>query len=274
MSLSCPAIPFSTRRMLMISCASLSSLIVPAMAWASAPIDYYLGTAFDSSGHALYTESHWISATDGDAKHLILFKCPDGKAFARKHVEDAGHPQTPLFELDDNRYGYREGVRETRDGKREVFVRRSADKAEQTALVEDVPKLVIDAGFDRFIVNHWDDLVAGNKQSVEFLLPSRLKTYSFILSPLGADKIEGKSVQRFRLELDSWLGFALPSLDMAYTTEAKAIREYSGVSNIRDNNGKNLKVRIDFPPAEKLSGVDPQTLVDAEAANLDGQCTL
>lgn len=258
----------------LLACAVFAILIDSMTAFASVPIEHYIGTAFDTQGRELYTESHWISGEADETERLILFHCPDGKAFARKHVEDAGDALTPLFELDDNRYGYREGVRLASNGRREVFVRRNAEQSEQTALLESVPRLVIDAGFDRFIVKHWNELVSGRKQKVEFLLPSRLRSYSFVLRPMGADQIDGTPVQRFRLELDSWLGFALPSIDMAYASDNMAIREYSGVSNIRGNDGENLKVRIEFPPTKRSDNADQLSLAAAEAMHLDGQCRL
>jgi len=81
-------------------------------------------------------------------------------------------------------------------------------------------------------------------------------------------------VQRFRLELDAWFGFAVPSIDIAYVSETKSIREYAGVSNIRDNNGKNLRVRIEFPPAARSNNAVLQKLAAAETARLDGECAL
>ncbi|HPG94750.1 MAG TPA: hypothetical protein PLR28_09380 [Dokdonella sp.] len=255
-------------------CSLLAGLAISGRCVAHAPIEHYEGTAFDPAGRALYTESHWNRGSADDNTRVILFKCPDGKAFARKHVEDAGEAQAPLFELDDHRSGYREGVRKAANGKREVFVRRSRDQPEQTALIASKPGLVIDAGFDRFIVRHWDELVAGGKQRVEFLLPSRMRTYSFVLNPLGADSIDGVPVQRFRLELDAWFRFVVPSIDVAYASDTKFIREYAGVSNIRDNRGRNLRVRIDFPPASRSSNASAQDLAAAETIRLGGDCML
>lgn len=263
----------ATRRGL-VFCIPMCAVVVSATAFAATSTEYYSGTAYDSKGQELYTESHWSSGEAGETRRLILFSCPDGKAFARKQVDDAGQVQAPLFELEDARYGYREGVRLADGGKREVFVRRNAAQTEQSALVESAPRLVIDAGFDRFIVSHWDALVAGDEQKVDFLLPSRLRTYSFVLKPIGADQIDGTPVQRFRLELDSWFGFVLPSIDMAYASDTKAIREYSGISNIRDDNGKNLKVRIEFPADARSADVDPHAVTAAAAVRLDGQCKL
>ena len=258
----------------MIACGLFAASIHSIAAFANAPIEHYVGTAYDAQGRELYKESHWTSGKPGEEERLILFQCPDGEAFARKHVEDAGHAQTPLFELDDSRIGYREGVRLAANGTREVFVRRNATQLEQTALLESVPGLVVDAGFDRFVLDNWDALVSGQKQKVEFLVPSRLRTYAFELSPTGTDESDGTPVQRFRVELDAWFGFALPSIDMAYSRDNKTIREYTGVSNIRDNDGKNLKVRIEFPEAGKSGIVDAQSLAQAEAARLDGRCAL
>lgn len=259
------------RRIRAVACALL---LAGPVAQARTPIEHYEGTAFDSGGHALYTESHWIQGTAGDSERLILFRCPDGKAFARKHVDDAGQAQAPLFELDDARSGYREGVRIAANGRREVFVRRGSGQTEQSALLESIPKLVIDAGFDRFVLAHWDELIAGRKQKVQFLLPSRLRTYSFVLTPVGTDAIDGTPVQRLRLELDAWFGFALPSIDMAYATDTRKVREYTGVSNIRGSDGRNLKVRIEFPPSDRLPDANPQSLAAAASARLDGRCRL
>ena len=261
-------------RQTVLAGVSLIGFAVASIGLASSGVEHYIGTAYDSNGRELYSESHWSTIDGGETRRLILFTCPDGKPFARKHVEDAGQALAPLFELDDARYGYREGVRLDASGKREVFVRRKSGQPEQNATVPMMPGLVVDAGFDRFIVAHWDSLLAGEQHKVEFLLPSRLRTYSFVLTPTGASKIDGTPVQRFRLELDSWFSFALPAINMAYASDTKALREYSGISNIRDNEGKNLKVRIEFPPTARLQNADAQALAAAEGASLDGQCRL
>jgi hypothetical protein len=267
--------PTATRfRPTLLALASLIAMLATVSTFANAPIEHYVGTAFDSDGNKLYTESHWISGITGESERLILFKCPDGKPFARKRVEDAGQALAPLFELDDDRFGYREGVRLAANGKREIFVRRNNRQSEQTALLESVPRLVIDAGFDTFIVEHWAELIAGKRQTVEFLLPSRLRSYAFVVSPAGSDRIHGVSVQRFRLQLDSWFGFALPSIEMAYDSRTRAIREYTGISNIRDSKGNNLKVRIEFPPAARSFDSNPMMMTAAGAAKLDGRCVL
>lgn len=253
---------------------ALYGLLASGCAFASAPIEHYVGTAFDSNGLELYTESHWVIGEAGDSKRLILFSCPDGQAFARKSIDDAGHAQAPLFQLDDARTGYREGVRLAESGAREVFVRRRSGQSEQRALLETIPQLVIDAGFDWFVLEHWDELAAGTSLKVEFLLPSRLRSYSFVLRPLGEVLIGGTPALRFELALDAWFGFAVPSAHLAYAKQGKSILEYAGISNIRGGNGRNLKVRIEFAPADRSVDPDPEPLAAARGASLDGRCDL
>jgi hypothetical protein len=41
---------------------------------------------------------------------------------------------------------------------------------------------VLDAGFDAFVREHWQDLAAGRAPHLEFLIPSRFEYLSFALS--------------------------------------------------------------------------------------------
>jgi hypothetical protein len=241
---------------------------------APARVEHYVGTAYDTSGRLLYTESHWIRGDSGARELLVLFSCPNGRPFARKKVREAGFKQAPSFLLEDARSGYREGVREGASGKREVFVRRSADEAERSAPVTRLPGLVIDAGFNSFIHKHWDTLGTGTPQHFEFLLPSRLQAYPFRLSEIGDDLIDGTPVRRFRLQLDAWYAFAIPAISLAYDRDSKRIREYTGASNIRDAAGKSLQVRIEFPDNARETVPDLRRLDELEATNLDGTCAL
>jgi hypothetical protein len=88
------------------------------------------------------------------------------------------------------------------------------------------------------------------------------------------DLIDGSSVRRFLLELDTWYAFAIPSISFAYAMDSKTILEYRGTSNIHDHNGKSLNVRIEFPSRLRKTMTDAQPLTDAKAVRLDGSCML
>lgn len=259
--------------MLILGMAAIG-LVAHLAAMAGPTIEHYVGTAYDTSGRILYTESHWISETRGQRELLVLFECPGGRPFARKQVRAAGLTQTPSFVLDDARTGYREGVRERDGGLREVFVREITEQPEKSALLTTAPGLVVDAGFDSFIREHWNALTTGNPQHLDFLVPSRLRSYPFTLSLADDEWVDGKPLRRFLLELDTWYSFAIPPISIAYATDSRSIREYQGASNVRDRNGKTLNVRIEFPPGSRTTMADPQSLADAREVALDGVCTL
>lgn len=248
-------------------------LAAPLAVLAATPPAVHLeGQAYGADGTLLYRESHWLFEAPDGRTRLVLYRCPDGQPFARKWVRDHGQSTSPDFELDDARRGYREGVRRTRDGRREVFVQADADHRERSAPLEDHPPPVVDAGFDAFLHRH-GDLATGASLVVPFLLPSRLGALNFKVQRLDDGVIDGQSVRRYRLSLASWIGFALPHLDLAYDAHSHDLLRFEGIANIRDIDGTNLKVRIVFPPQER-SLATPAEIVAAGDEPLTGRCTL
>lgn len=243
-----------------------------ARAFGATPAVHLEARAYADDGHLLYRESHWIFATAEGRTRLVLYRCPDGEPFARKWVRDHGRPTSPDVDLEDARRGYREGVRRRADGRREVFVRRDAGSAERSALLDDAPAPVIDAGFDAFLRAQWN-LDPDTGLSVPFLLPSRLGTLDLKVRRLPDQVIDGRPVRRFRLGLDSLVGFALPHLDVAYDARSRALWRFRGIANIRDVAGRNLSVRIDFAPPEPIADASA-AVQDATRQPLTGRCPL
>ncbi|HEU4670789.1 MAG TPA: hypothetical protein VFR91_08765 [Dyella sp.] len=222
-------------------------------------------------GHLMYTETHWLYADRGVPARLVLYRCPDGHAFARKWLRQDGPPQAPDFELTDGRSGYREGVRRAAGG-RTVFVQ-SGGAAERTAPLPGSPDLVIDAGFDAYIRQHWDRLGSGESDTVPFLIPSRLGALDFKVRRLDDAVVEGRPARRYRLGLASWIGFALPHIDVAYDAADRELLQFVGLANIRAGNGDNVRARIVFDPAAAHPAT-PAALDAARAAPLDGRCPI
>jgi hypothetical protein len=101
--------------------------LVSPLALANADILRQEATAYARKGEAVvYRESHWRYRQDGAARRLVLYRCPDGRAFARKTVVERGAAQAPDFDFEDARDGYREGVRSSERG-RVVYVRETSE---------------------------------------------------------------------------------------------------------------------------------------------------
>ena len=234
----------------------------------------YDGYAYALGSHRLlYQETHWLYSENGAEHRLVLYSCPDGIPFARKSINAAPGAATPDVDLFDGRGGYHEGVR-TLDGRRQVFEQASTRATERRAALTSPPNAVIDAGFDAFVREHWDALSRTGISPVPFLVPSALDYLNLSARPLRDDDSQGADLRWFRLSLASWYGFVLPHIDLAYDKQTHQLREYRGVSNIRDGNGRNLSVTIQFPPSGRRADVGAAEVDQAAHRPLTGRCLL
>lgn len=225
---------------------STKSIAATLFAFAAVPAlaaETWTGDATLADGGApAYREIHYLF---GDER-LVVYTCPDGRAFARKTIHEGSDAQAPDFSMLDARWGYREGVRG--NGKtREIFVQRAPDQAQKSAPLDLPPDGVIDAGFDAYVRRHWDALARGDALRFKFLVPSKRTFYAFDLSRVDADSDATRLT--LRLALGAWYAFLAPHIDVTYDRSTRRLLRFAGMSNIRDEKLKNLDVRIEFPQA-------------------------
>lgn len=251
-------------------------LFSAASLWAAreaAALDYYEGEAYAAATRSLlYRESHWRDDKDGAQEDLVLYRCPDGLPFARKRLRSGAMTQMPTFDFIDARNGYAEGVRE-KGLSREVFVRVKSGMPERSASLENRADLVVDAGFDAFVREHWDAL-GTTAVPLSFLVPSRLGALDFQVRRIGEEVVGDPSETRFRLSLARWYGAFLPRIDVAYDTQTHRLIRYEGISNIRDAAERNVTVRIEFRESARHDAVSAEDVTAAAAAPLIGKCPL
>ncbi len=253
---------------------------------AAAPIGWSLEQADArdlDTDRLLYREQHWILRGSGAApvERLVLYRCPDGTPFARKQLDYRSSVIAPTFELLDARSGYREGLRRTPSP--QLFVRNSQREAERSA-ASPGRNLVADAGFDEFVRGHWASLVAGRTASIDFALPSRLRSYDFGLSRRGQARVAGEDALLLRLRIGGVLGWIAPHVDVAYGLRSRRLLRFEGPTNLHAPSGQgNWKARIEFrEPARPssaaardaaaaltLSGCRPGQLADSPAPRAD-----
>lgn len=255
----------------------LSPLVAAALvalgigpAGARAPILAQQALAHDrEDGELRYRESHWLYREGSAARRLVLYQCPDGRAFARKTVHERSAAQAPDFDFEDARDGYREGVRSTPEG-RVVYVRERAGAPLRERRVALPPNAVIDAGFDASVRQRWDALRAGREVTQPFLLPSRMDFIPVRLRPGPRVEWRGVPAQRLTMRLDRWYGFVAPTMQLTYASADQRLLEFAGIATIRDASGRHQDVRITFPHAPRPA--EAQALQQALAAPLVARC--
>ncbi len=249
---------------------ALALLAMGPPAMANSDVQRQEAQAYARKGGALvYRESHWRYRQDDGARRLVLYRCPDGRAFARKTVIERTRAQAPDFDFEDARDGYREGVRSGPQG-RIVYVRPSASaplKERALAVPDDG---VIDAGFDASVRLHWAALRAGREVAQPFLLPSRMAFFPVRLTPGASVRWQGVPAQRMTMRLDRWYGFVAPTMQLTYAAADRRLLEFAGIATIRDARGEHQDVRIVFP--EPASPADAGALQQALATPLVRRC--
>ena len=218
-------------------------------------------------GKLLYRETHWTTAGP-KPERWVLYRCADGRPFARKRVVAAVSPASPDFALEDARDGYREGVRGATGG-RSVFVR-APGKAESSRTVSIPEDGVIDAGFDAAVRRHWRTLVSGVPLRLQFLVPSRQRFFPVKVQRVASIDWNGIPAERLRMRVDAWFGFAVPEVNLVYARDDRRLLEFAGTGNLRDGRGDYPQVRITFDQAPQAATT--QDIADARALPLSGRC--
>lgn len=192
----------------------------------------------------LYREAHLIRRNDDTpVERIVLYRCPNGVAFARKRVVYRSSTLAPEFELVDAR-GYGEGLRRER-GQPTLWSGSDAPKSIGTSRTT----LVADAGFDEFLRQRWTPLTAGRPQSLAFAVPALGRSLPFKIRSTGVGGNGEDRVQRFELRLDGLLGALTSAISLEYDAEDRHLRRFTGLTNIRDARGEQLSASIEFPKA-------------------------
>jgi hypothetical protein len=231
--------------------AFLAALLAlpPAAAAPPGPVlSLQLAHAMPPGGGALlYREQHLLRSAGGRPRErLVMYRCPDGRAFARKRVDYSASTTAPDFALEDARFGYREGMQRLAGGVA-LYSRERAAATEKRTPLASAPG-VADAGFDEFVRANWTALAADEALPLRFAVPARGEAMDFRVRRIGPVRVDGVEAVRFRLRLEGLLGFVAPHIDVDYDARSRRLLRFEGLANLRDpRNAGQWRVRIDFP---------------------------
>ena len=212
-----------------------------------------IGYAFDKkTDELLYTESHYENISDGLVeKSQVIYKDPLSNIIAKKTTNFSIDPFMPEFSLVNQKTGHREQTeyieKKSQEKKYKVLFTKTSKapvKDEVLALPE---KGISDAGFDNFIVEHWDELKAGEVLVRDFLIPSQMDFIKFKIYQDSVTDIDGKKLRVINIQPKSLLIRAFAGTTKLYYSEnSPDLKRFDGVSNMRDGSGDNYKVVIKY----------------------------
>jgi hypothetical protein len=208
----------------------------------------YFGDAVDvKSGQKVYSDNHSELVVNG--KHTssqIEYKDAGGKVIGKKSIKFNSNSYLPDFKLEDFRDGYIEGG-EIVDGKYRMFYKKNKNEQLQEKIMDIAPYSVADGGFDPFIKDNWNDLMAGKKIKFKFYAPSQLDSFNFYVTKTKTAEYAGRSSLFVKMEMDNLLlNIFIPPILITYDIATKRIVFYEGISNINNSQGKSYTVKLTY----------------------------
>ncbi|MDG2524188.1 hypothetical protein P6166_02295 [Stenotrophomonas sp. HITSZ_GD] len=210
------------------------------------------GVAATPQGETLYREVHWQREAKDGAERWVLYQCPDGRPFARKHLPATSRPQARGYLLEDRRSGQRAEV-QAAGNRATIDWKEDAASTPRQRQLELPPEAVIDAGFDAAVRLHWAALMRGERVTLPFLAAGRQRFYQIQLRHGGAVRWQGQEAHAIEVSLDAWYGSLAPRLSLVYADADRRLLEFRGISNLRDPRGAYPQVVVRFAaaPAER-----------------------
>jgi hypothetical protein len=210
-----------------------------------ARIDEITGTA-TVDGKIVYIEKHKVEYAD-DGKLLraeTSYESSDGKPIAHLKSDFTTSLTVPDHIIEDYRSGDVEGLRHV-NGKITLFDKEK-DMPEKTRTLDDKDSedriLVGCQGLNYYVLGHLDSAEPIKSLPLRFLIPGKLDYYDFDMKEVDQPD---KNIAEFEVFIKNWfLRIFAPKLEVKYDRKTKRLIWYKGLSNIKNDKGKNQSVTI------------------------------
>lgn len=234
-----------------------------------------IGEAVDlSTQEYVYSEIHCVD--EGALVRDVFYKDADHQLIAHKNLSYKTGPATPSV-VQDNFYA-----------NESIFVGLQGDELTMKITVDTVPDLdvkisrespadlplVIDAGFDAFVLKHWNVLLGGESKSFQFPFARQERLIDLRIQS-AACTYQTETDRCFTVEVDNWiLRMLLAPIELGYDSGLKRLSRFRGLSNIGDGSGGGQEVEITYS-YEALPAVSCalDDMLASEALNMQGSMT-
>ncbi|MGO3346167.1 MAG: hypothetical protein ACTIM4_12965 [Marinomonas sp.] len=203
-----------------------------------------VGSAYSvKTGALLYRETHTLSA---GGKHNVEYSEPNGAVFGHKVIDESRSRITPSFTQINERNGEKISVK---SNTRQVAIQYQKNRSEKTKTkeIDYEAGMVVDAGFNAFVLRYWGALENDTKMHIQFVVPSRQTAVGFTVGRSLCKADTQRNAECFSLTADSWIvRMVVSPILLAYDPDNKRLLRFTGRANIGDKNGDFPDVDIQF----------------------------
>jgi hypothetical protein len=221
----------------------LNFFILPAFALKH---ETFTGIA-QSNGTIVYTEKHDVTIDDQGKvlEAITTYTDPKGQTLATLKSDFRISLSLPDHTYTDERTKGKYGIRRL-NNLIEMF-NQDENKTEQKLALknEDLDRVLIGCqGFNYFLKGELDKMKLNKTLPVLFMVPGDLSTYKFVLEFIHEHPDQ---IFEFKVKIENWFlrAFA-PEFEFKYDKKIERIIWYKGMSNIKDDKGKNQTVEINY----------------------------
>lgn len=197
-----------------------------------------IGEAYDLYGQELkYREYHYYS--DEGLTHQVVYRDSDDKIMVDKTIDYRSGLTTPEFSQSHSQTPHDISISWYED---DLKIKNS----DSSNVITVKKPLVIDAGFDHFIREHWLELTSGSTLHFYFPLPKR-STLAKLRVKQSTCSYKTDTDSCFSLEVSNWLlRLLVDPIELGYAGDTRSLMRYRGLSNIEDDQGQGLVVDIRY----------------------------
>jgi hypothetical protein len=230
---------------------SVSALAVPDSKPQQSPD--VVGNAYGiKSKQLVYSELHYYSTDKKD--HFVLYIDENNNEMVEKSIDYRQSYSAPAFTQTDKRNNEWLSV-EWLDQQLNIKYQPAFKQSTKEATVNVESPLVVDAGFDYFVRDYWDDLVIGEKIAFNYVAPTRTSLVNLTIEMIDCpvefhddkalDVIDKFSC--FQIKPSTWLiSLFLNPIHLMYSTLDQRLHRFRGLTNINDENGDGFEVDIHY----------------------------
>lgn len=222
----------------------------------------FLGQAYDlNNNQLLYREFHSIEldAKGNRIQSTVEYRDADQNVIAFKTLRYDALGYLPSFKLTDTRSDYELKV-DTFDEKRiGISQKWQAHKETQKVNKTQSRAMVVDAGFDVYLMKNWQKLIEGEAQVLDFLAPTRSQFIGFRLER----RFMNEQTVGFSLTADNFfIGLLVDPILLEYDRYTGQILSYEGLTNLEDNaTGDYYVARIEYSYEQSVSWIDNSLMI-------------
>lgn len=212
---------------------------------------HFQGEARNDKGEMVYREYHELITNNAGlaAQVTTYYTKPDSKKPFAKLVSvfDQNNNSVPRTLYEDERFNHKEEVSFENNGQtmliRQTDLKRDRSKESRLKVTEE---MVHGQGYHNFILANFDTFKPGRTLELDFVVPSRMTSYTFELTALGVTK-KNPDMVGYQLDIKNWfLRMFADKIVVEYDVQTRRLMSYTGLTNIQDDKGQSQTLAVTF----------------------------